>query len=91
MIATSDFLTSNDPTEDLYFEKNDILTVIEFTQGEHWWNASLKNKTGLIPTTLVRRLKPDEIIQQNDESLKCEITSEQNQIICPFKAIVITV
>lgn len=82
-----------DPSEDLYFEKGDVLTVLEFTQGEHWWNASFKNKTGLIPTTLVRRLKPDELIQNNESqpSETSEASKEPNPVTCPFKAIVITV
>lgn len=59
-----------DPSEDLYFVKNDILTVLEYTQGEHWWNATLNGKTGLIPATLVRRLKPNERKEERPDTEK---------------------
>jgi len=64
-----DFCESSDPVEDLYFKKNDILKVLEYTQGEHWWNAEIDGRTGLIPATYVRRLKPDEVVEevQKDE------------------------
>jgi len=66
VIAMFDFQEGGDPNEDLYFQKNDILTVLEYTQGEHWWNASLNEKTGLIPATLVRRLKPNEVFNEEN-------------------------
>jgi hypothetical protein len=54
-----EFLESDDPNEDLYFKANEILTILEYTQGGDWWKAMNKSgKTGLIPATLVRRLKP---------------------------------
>ncbi len=52
----------------MYFHKNDVLTVLEYTQGEHWWNATLNGKTGLIPATLVRRLKPNESYAGEEKS-----------------------
>lgn len=65
VIAMFDFQEGGDPSEDLYFHKNDILTVLEYTQGEHWWNATFNGNTGLIPATLVRRLKPNESISNS--------------------------
>ena len=54
-----DFEQSADPTEDLYFKEGDLLTVVEYTQGNEWWKAVDRHGlTGLIPVPLIRRLKP---------------------------------
>lgn len=102
VIAMFDFQEGGDPDEDLYFKKNDILTVIEYTQGEHWWNASLNGKVGLIPATLVRRLRPNEVVEERSEVIadnkvdkeveaeKVE-TVEEEAMQCPFTAKVIEV
>lgn len=95
VIAMFDFQEGGDPAEDLYFHKNDILTVLEYTQGEHWWNASLNGKTGLIPATLVRRLKPNEptsidLTETEVEKTDNASVGDQEELVkCPFKARVI--
>jgi proto-oncogene C-crk len=61
VLTLFDFLESDDPNEDLYFRASEILTIIEYTQGGDWWKAiNQLGATGLIPATLVRRLKPNE-------------------------------
>ena len=87
----------------MYFHKGDILTVLEYTQGEHWWNASLNGKTGLIPATLVRRLKPNEyppisttskrestpqVIEDNVAADE-ETEGDDDSMLCPFNARVV--
>jgi hypothetical protein len=53
------FDSTKDPNEDLYFKKGDVLTILEYTQGENWWKAvNSKGAEGLIPVPLIRRLKP---------------------------------
>lgn len=102
VIAMFDFQEGGDPNEDLYFKKNDILTVLEYTQGEHWWNACLNEKIGLIPATLVRRLKPNELFNEesNQEGSKSieSVTKEKDEknilgddgpMQCPFNGRVI--
>ncbi|RNA44929.1 adapter molecule Crk [Brachionus plicatilis] len=60
-IAMYDFTENGDPNEDLYFKKDEILSIIEYTQGENWWKASNESgKVGLVPVPLIRRLKPNE-------------------------------
>ncbi len=52
-------LKIKDETEDLYFKKDEILTIIEYTQGEDWWKASNESgAVGLVPVPRIRRLKP---------------------------------
>ena len=59
VLTLFEFLESDDPNEDLYFKANEILTILEYTQGGDWWKAmNQQGESGLIPTTLVRRLKP---------------------------------
>lgn len=61
VIALYDFLDNGDPSEDLYFKEGEILTINEYTQGDEWWTATNESgKKGLVPATLVRRLKPNE-------------------------------
>lgn len=63
VLTLYDFTESEDSNEDLYFKKNEILTILEYTQGEHWWKAvNRSGRTGLIPATLVRRLRPVSLI-----------------------------
>ena len=58
-LALYDFLENGDPNEDLYFKKGEILSIIEYTQGENWWKASNQTgKVGLVPVPLIRRIKP---------------------------------
>jgi len=95
-----DFCEGGDPAEDLYFRKNDVLRVLEYTQGEHWWNAELNGRTGLIPATLVRRLKPDETVEavaavEKEEEVaevkEEEATRDEGIMECPFMAKVVEV
>lgn len=103
VLGLYDFSESEDPNEDLYFKKNEILTILEYTQGEHWWKAMNRTgNTGLIPATLVRRLNPnewpsnikysfdEEETRENSQNLSNEEEEEKHQaIVCPFKAKVI--
>lgn len=66
VLALYDFLESDDSNEDLYFKKNEILTILEYTQGSEWWKAMNRlGHTGLIPVTLIRRLNQNEWTTQN--------------------------
>jgi len=98
VLTLYDFTESEDSNEDLYFKKNEILTILEYTQGEHWWKAvNRSGRTGLIPATLVRRLRPnewpsniqysfdDDTKQKDDE----DASDEDDNKKCPFKAKVI--
>jgi hypothetical protein len=59
VVALYDFNESQDPSEDLYFKEGEILTIIEYTQGNEWWKAINQiGKCGLIPVPLIRRIKP---------------------------------
>ncbi len=65
-----DFNESQDPSEDLYFREGEILTVIEYTQGNEWWKAvNHIGKCGLIPVPLIRRIKPVFIFNLMKKSL----------------------
>lgn len=102
VIALFDFLEGGDVDEDLYFKKNDVLKVLEYTQGEHWWNAEMGGKIGLIPATLVRRLRPNEcvvdkgniksdlVVESEVSDGKIEIHEEEEEaMVCPFRAKVV--
>jgi hypothetical protein len=86
-----DFQESSDPNEDLYFKEGEILTIIEYTQGEEWWKASNSNgKIGLIPVPLVRRLKIDEwALHSNGKTDKHHAEKLSEDTIYQEKAVIV--
>lgn len=93
VIAIHDFQESEeDPTNDLHFFKDEILTVTDFTIYDKWWKAINKNgQSGLIPSDFVRRLKLNESIPKTtlDESKNTateEVAASSNNPEIPPKA-----
>jgi hypothetical protein len=87
VIALFEYLESVSTEEDLYFRKDEVLSVLEFTQGNQWWKAMNKaGKVGMIPVNLIRRLKPIEwplICSSNDSqnSIGGSLDLDDNQVI----------
>lgn len=57
------------------------MTILEYTQGESWWKAmNQSGKVGLIPTTLIRRLKPNEPIPARNSAKESDKPKEKIEV-----------